>query len=177
MKEICKLWKEYDLVPKKKKDGSWEGLHWSFSHATLCEPDVLKTMAKAGCAHLVYGYEHFDDRILKLMGKVQQEKQILEVFLDFGETGIRPIPNQIIGFPTEDFDSLRMQMQGWDDLGVMVKPHFATAYPGSEWFTIYRKKLKTSMSGQGKKYGLTDDLEAYILDLGDASRVSGDDIN
>ena len=39
MKEICKLWKEYGLVPKKKRDGSWEGLHWSgTSHATLCEP-------------------------------------------------------------------------------------------------------------------------------------------
>ena len=59
-----------------------------------------------------------------------------------------------------------------DDLGVMVKPHFATAYPGSEWFTVYRKKIEEQYAGLGKKYGLTDDLEAYILDLGDASRVS-----
>ena len=41
MKEICRLWKEYDLVPKKKKDGTWTGLYWSgTSHATLCEPGV-----------------------------------------------------------------------------------------------------------------------------------------
>ena len=46
----------------------------------------------------------------------------------------------------------------------MVKPHFATAYPGSEWFTVYRKKLKINMLFT-KKYGLHDDLEAYILDL------------
>ena len=28
MKEICRLWKENDLVPKKKKDGTWTGLHF-----------------------------------------------------------------------------------------------------------------------------------------------------
>ena len=48
MKEICRLWKEYDLVPKKKKDGTWTGLYWSGTITTLCEPGVLKTMAEAG---------------------------------------------------------------------------------------------------------------------------------
>ena len=173
MKGICELWKEYDLVPKKKKDGTWDGLYWSgTSHATLCEPSILKMMGEHGCAHLVYGYEHFDDRILKLMGKGSTRKTNIRSFFWTLEAGIRPIPNMIIGFPTEDFDSLRMQMKGWDDLGVMVKPHFATAYPGSEWFTIYRKEIENQYKGQAKKLGLHDDLEAYILDLGDASRVS-----
>ena len=31
-------------------------------------------------------------------------------------------------------------MIAWDDLGIQVKPHFATAYPGSMWFTEYRDK-------------------------------------
>jgi radical SAM superfamily enzyme YgiQ (UPF0313 family) len=173
MKEICKLWKEYDLVPKKRKDGTWSGLYWSgTSHATLCEPGVLKIMAEAGCAHLVYGYEHFDDRILKTMGKGSTRKTNIRSFFWTIEAGIRPIPNQIIGFPDEDFESLKIQMKGWDDLGVMVKPHFATAYPGSEWFTVFRKKILEQYKGQGSKLGLKDDLEAYILDLGDASRVS-----
>ena len=43
----------------------------------------LKIMAKAGCAHLVYGYEDFDDRILKLMGKGSTRKRISEAFFDF----------------------------------------------------------------------------------------------
>ncbi len=173
LKEICKLWKENDLVPKKRKDGTWKGLYWSgTSHATLCEPEILKTMGEHGCAHLVYGYEAFDDRILKLMGKGSTRKTNIRSFFWTLEAGIRPIPNQIIGFPTEDFDSLKMQMKAWDDLGVMVKPHFATPYPGSEWFTVYRKKIEEQYKGQGKKLGLSDDLEAFILDLGDATRVS-----
>ena len=173
MREICRLWKENNLVPKKKKDGTWDGLHWSgTSHATLCEPDILKMMGDHGCSHLVYGYEHFDDRVLKTMGKGSTRKTNIRSFFWTLEAGIRPIPNQIIGFPNEDFDSLKAQMAAWDDLGMMCKPHFATPYPGSEWFTVYRKQIEEQYKGQGKQKGLTDDLEAYIVDLGDASRIS-----
>ena len=173
MKEICKLWKEYGLVPKKKNDGTWSGVYWSgTSHATLCNPEVLKMMGEHGCSHLVYGYEHFDDRILKTIGKGSTRKTNIRSFFWTLEANIRPIPNQIIGFPNEDFDSLRMQIKGWDDLGIVTKPHFATPYPGSEWFTVYRKKIEEQYKGQGKRLGLCDDLEAFILDLGDASRVS-----
>ena len=81
-KEICRLWKEAGLVPKKKKMvHGW--IYWSgTSHATLCNPDVLKMMGEHGCTHLVYGYEHFDDRILKTMGKGSTRKTNLRSFLD-----------------------------------------------------------------------------------------------
>ena len=40
-------------------------------------------MAKHGCSHLVYGYEHFDDRILKTIGKGSNRKtNIRSFFLD-----------------------------------------------------------------------------------------------
>ena len=63
-------------------------------------------------------------------------------------------------------------MKAWDDLGIVTKPHFATPYPGSLWFTEYRNEILDQYKGQGKKLGLSDDLEAYVMDLGDASRVS-----
>ena len=63
-------------------------------------------------------------------------------------------------------------MKAWSDLGIVCKPHFATPYPGSEWFTVYRKEIEAQYKGQGKKLGLHDDLEAFILDLGDASKIS-----
>ena len=71
------------------------------------------------------------------------------------KAGIRPIPNQIIGFPTEDFDSLRMQMKAWDDLGIVTKPHFATPYPGSLWFTEYRNEI----------------LDQYVIGQNDAKKI------
>ena len=168
--DICRLWHEAGLAPEYIYDENgqltgWKGIIWSgTSHATLCNPDLLKTMRAAGCCYLVYGYESFSPHVLKTIGKGATRKNNIRSFFWTLEAGIRPIPNQIIGFPIEDFESIRQNMDAWSELGIVVKPHFATAYPGSQWFTVYRQSLEAQYGG---------DLEAFILDLGDASRVSG----
>lgn len=167
--EICRLWHEYGLAPAYSRDAQgevtgWTGIHWSgTSHATLCTRAILKTMREAGCAHLVYGYESFAPHVLKTVGKGSTPKTNIRSFHWTLEAGIRPVPNQIIGFPAEDFESIRANMRAWDDLGMICKPHFATPYPGSEWFTVYRERILEQYGG---------DLEAFILDLGDASKIS-----
>lgn len=169
MNEICRLWHENGLAPKYTYDengeiNGWTGVHWSgTSHATLCTKEVLKTMRAAGCSHLVYGYESFAPHVMKTIGKGATPKTNIRSFFWTLESGIRPIPNQIIGFPNEDFDSIRQNMDAWKQLGIVVKPHFATPYPGSEWFTVYRDRILDQYDG---------DLEAFLLDLGDASKIS-----
>lgn len=164
MSEICRLWHENGLAPTKNPDGSWTGIYWGgTSHATLCTQAILKTMGEAGCAHLVYGYESFSPHVMKTIGKGATPKTNMRSFFWTLEAGIRPIPNIIIGFPNEDFASIRQNMVAWDELGLVVKPHFATPYPGSEWFTVNRKSIEEQYGG---------DLEAFVLDLGDASQIS-----
>lgn len=169
MKGICKLWHEYGLAPSYIRDADgvvtgWTGVHWSgTSHATLCTQEVLKIMAEAGCSHLVYGYESFSRHVMKTIGKGATPENNIRSFFWTLDAGIRPVPNQIIGFPNEDFTSLRDNMDAWKTLGLVVKPHFATPYPGSEWFTVYRERILEQYNG---------DLEAFILDLGDASKIS-----
>ena len=169
LKEICRLWHEYGLAPEYEYDAdgeikSWTGVHWSgTSHATLCNPEILKTMRAAGCSHLVYGYESFAPHVMKLIGKGASPKTNIRSFFWTLDAGIRPVPNQIIGFPNEDFESIRMNMEAWEELGIVVKPHFATPYPGSEWFTVNREEI-------ARQYG--GDLEKFIEDLGDASKIS-----
>ena len=80
------------------------------------------------------------------------------------ESGIIPIPNIIIGFPEETFESVRNTITALIELGIHAKPHFAIAYPGSEWYYKYKHAIT-------KQYG--GSLEKYILDLGDASSISG----
>lgn len=167
--EICRLWIEEGLQPTCARDGvehdeNCRGVHWSgTSHATLCNPQILRTMRQAGCSHLVYGYESFSKQILKRLGKGSTPDTNLKSFAWTLEAGIRPIPNQIIGFPTEDFDSLRDSMKAWERLGIVVKPFFATPYPGSEWFHVYRDRILDQYDG---------DMDAFLLDLGDATRVT-----
>ncbi len=169
MNEICRLWHEAGLVPEYQYDengqiASWTGIHWSgTSHATLCTKEVLQTMREAGCSHLVYGYESFAPHVMKTIGKGATPKTNIRSFFWTLDSGIRPVPNQIIGFPNEDFQSIRDNMKAWEELGIVVKPHFATPYPGSEWFTVYRKAIEFQYGG---------DLEAFIMDLGDASAIS-----
>lgn len=164
LKEICRLWHEYGLAPEKNPDGTWSGVAWSgTSHATLCTPEILKTMSEAGCTYLIYGYETFAPHVMKTIGKGATPKSNIRSFFWTLEAGIRPIPNLIFGFPNEDFESIRANMKAWEKLGIIVKPHFATPYPGSEWFTVYRRSIEDQYGG---------DLEAFVLDLGDASKIS-----
>ena len=74
-----------------------------------------------------------------------------------------PIPNIIIGFPEETFESVRNTITALLELGIHAKPHFATAYPGSEWYYAYKDQIKNQYAGN---------LEAYILDLGDATKIT-----
>ena len=139
LKEICRLWHEYGLVPEKRPDGSWTGVHWGgTSHATLCNPEILKIMREAGCSQLVYGYEFFAQHVMKTMGKGATPTNNIRSFFWTLESGIRPIPNQIIGFPNEDFESLRANMKAWQQ-----------ARPGRE------AALCDAVSGLGMVHGVS----------------------
>jgi anaerobic magnesium-protoporphyrin IX monomethyl ester cyclase len=169
LKEICELWLAEGLQPQCVHDGvehneTCHGIHWSgTSHATLCNPNVLKTMRQAGCSHLVYGYESFSRQILKRLGKGSTPKTNIQSYFWTMEAGIRPIPNQIMGFPTEDFDSLRDSMHAWEQLGIVVRPFFATPYPGSFWYQVYKDQILEQHDG---------DLEKFMLAMGDATDVT-----
>lgn len=169
MKEICERLIDAGLGPTCVQNGvehdeSCQGIHWSgTSHASLCNPEILKVMRRAGCSHLVYGYESFSRHVMKTVGKGAMPVHNIRSFFWTLEAGIRPIPNQIIGFPIEDFESIYQNMDAWKKLGIVVKPFFATPYPGSEWFSVYRDWILEQYDG---------DLEKFVLDLGDATRVT-----
>ncbi|MBP98391.1 B12-binding domain-containing radical SAM protein [Candidatus Poribacteria bacterium] len=170
LEEICEKWIENGLQPDCRKHNvpfnaiKNNGVFWSgTSHATLHTPEILDKMYKAGCTHLVYGLESFDPEILKNLGKGTTRKRNEESIATCLNSGIKPIPNIIIGFPEESFDSIRNTINSLINLGIHAKPHFATAYPGSEWFYDYKQSIIEQYDS---------DLEKYILDLGDATKIT-----
>jgi anaerobic magnesium-protoporphyrin IX monomethyl ester cyclase len=168
--DIARLWIEDGLQPPCVREGvshdpeKCSGVHWGgTSHATLCSPEVLRAIKQSGCSHLVYGYESFSARVMKTIGKgatPETNERSLKWTL---EAGIRPIPNQMMGFPDDDFDSLKDNVRAWNRLGLNVKPFFATPYPGTEWYYANKQRVLDQYGG---------DLEAFLLDLGDATRVT-----
>lgn len=167
--ELCDLWIKEGLQPTCRRDGvphddNCRGVHWcGTSHAGLARPETLKHMYEAGCSHLVYGIESFDPEILKRLGKGVTARRNFEAIRECLESGIRPIPNIIIGFPEESFQSIRNTMDGMKKLGIHAKPHFATPYPGSEWYYAYKDSILRQYDG---------DLEKFILALGDATSIT-----
>jgi radical SAM superfamily enzyme YgiQ (UPF0313 family) len=120
-------------------------------------------MYEAGCTHLVYGLESFDPDILKKLGKGTTFKKNIDSVGECMKSGIIPIPNIIIGFPEESFQSVRNTIAALIKLGIHSRPHFATAYPGSEWYYTYKDSIKEQYNG---------DLEQYVKELGDASKIT-----
>ncbi len=120
-------------------------------------------MGKSGCSHLVYGLESFDPKILKNLGKGSNQQSNIDCIKITLDSGIAPLPNIIIGFPEETFESIRNTINALLELGIHCKPHFATPYPGSEWYYTYKDSILKQYNG---------DLEAFIADLGDASKIT-----
>jgi radical SAM superfamily enzyme YgiQ (UPF0313 family) len=167
---ICDLWIAEGLQPECRHKGvahdenCRHGVHWGgTSHATLCNERILKRMAEAGCSYLDYGWESFSPRILKTVGKGATPDNNLRSYLWTMRAGIRPIPNQMIGFPSEDFQSIRDSMTAWKELGIVAKPFFVTPYPGSEWYAVYKDKILAQYDGN---------LERFVEDLGDATDIT-----
>lgn len=169
IKDVSREWIAAGLQPTCRRDRvehdeSCRGVHFGgTSHATLAKEDALSAMYEAGCSFLIYGIESFDPVILKNLGKATTKESNYRAVDVCKKSGIRPIPNFIIGFPEESFESIRHNIEGLLRLGIHVKPHFATPYPGSEWYYTYKQSILEQYDG---------DLERFILDLGDASKIS-----
>lgn len=171
LQEICEKWIAAGLQPSSRRPGGKAaapgeepGVYWSgTSHASLHRPEILKLMYEAGCTHLVYGLESFDPEILKNLGKGTTAQKNIDSVAECMRSGIMPIPNIIIGFPEESFQSVRNTINALVKLGIHARPHFATAYPGSEWYYTYKESIKEQYDG---------DLERYVADLGDATKIT-----
>ena len=168
--EFRNLWIKEGLQPqciKEKKNHDPEkckGIHWgTTAHAAIVNERMLNQFKELGCSHLDYGIESFSDDILLSIDKKATAKMNESAVIATMKAGIRPIPNQIIGFPEESFESLRSNVSAWKRLGICAYPFLATPYPGSEWYFTYKKDILSQYDGN---------LEAFLLDLGDATKIT-----
>jgi len=164
------LWIKEGLQPeciRKKKahnPAECKGIHWgTTAHPAIVNEEMLIRFKNLGCSHLDYGLESFSDEVLKSIGKGSTARQNTEAIKMTMKAGIRPIPNQIIGFPEDSFESIRANINAWNNLGIRVYPFFATPYPGSEWYFKYKNEILEQYDGS---------LEDFILDLGDATKIT-----
>ncbi len=159
-----------NLIPKCVREGfphdpdKCDGPHMGGTgHAGLCRPEYLKTLREIGFSYLDYGLETWDRRILRWLGKGSTVERNAQAIFETLEAGIRPIPNQIIGFPQEDWESIKAMVDAWEKYGIVTVPFIMTAYPGSEIFETNRKLVLDQYGG---------DMDAFLSDLEDATKVT-----
>jgi len=97
--------------------------------------ETLKLMKKAGCSTICFGIESGSSRILKIINKGINLKQIKNAVQNANKLGIKTIGFFIIGNPSEKRKEIIESLSLAKKLPLdMVQVHFFTTYPGSKAF-------------------------------------------
>lgn len=139
------------------------GIRWG-CHGRLNEVDetLAEALRASGCVYVGFGGESADPDVLRRMNKKNDPAGMSRAVKACQKAGITPNCTWIMGYPGETRESLRHTVRFIRDHGLSQKSMFvATAYPGTQFFTEVQDKILAV-------YG---DLERYVLDLDDATKV------
>jgi anaerobic magnesium-protoporphyrin IX monomethyl ester cyclase len=136
------------------------------------QPEVLKTMKRAGCVFINYGIESMDDKALKTMGKALTTRQIIRGIEATLAEGISPGYNIIFGNIGETAEILQKDVDfllKYDDHAQMRTIRPVTPYPGSPlyYYAIEKGLLKDCADFYENKHTNSDLLSVNFTDLSD----------
>ena len=118
-------------IKRRKFDAAW----FCMSNVATATPELLASMASAGCVKVMYGVESVNDETLHLLrkcGSFEREKQVLQNTLD---EGMLPHLFYMIGFTWENTDSIRGAAERLRQLpGLQLRIGTATPLPGAHWY-------------------------------------------
>lgn len=140
---------------------------WScFARVDSVNPKLLKLMHAAGCHQIMYGFEAFDEKILKAINKSVRVKDYAPVAAMTREAHIDIRGAFMLGSPGETEKSLQTSIDYSKKLGIEFAIYnITTPYPGTAMFEWARSNGMLSHT-DWKLY----DLAHAILDLPTVSR-------
>jgi len=135
------------------------GLSWSaLSRVDRVDPELLATMARAGCIELKFGVESGSERLLTAMGKKTSREQIVAAFTWATEAGIESKAFIMHGYPGESRESTSETIDLLTELGDRVNRVSLFRFvplPGSEIYesgTIHGTHLADDWDGDWGKF-------------------------
>jgi len=104
---------------------------------------LLRAMKESGCYFISFGIESRVQRVLRLMGKDLQLRDVVNSFKSCRELGILTMGFFVIGYPGETKKEIRQTI----DFSLKLDPDFAqfsvaTPFPGTQIFDLLRKEGK-----------------------------------
>ena len=113
------------------------GIRWNaFSRVDTITPEVVETMARAGCQAICFGVESGDQEVLDLVKKKSSLAKVREAMRMTQEAGISALASFIIGLPGETEETLRRTVEFAESLrqefGCFYGFHILAPFPGTE---------------------------------------------
>ena len=113
------------------------GIRWNaFSRVDTISPEIVETMAKAGCQAICFGVESGNQEILDLVKKKSNLHLVKEAMRMTQDAGISALASFIIGLPGETEETLRRTVEFADELhqefGSLYGFHILAPFPGTE---------------------------------------------
>ena len=131
--EIC------DSLIAERSDLSW----FCIGHAKSMTENRLQKIRDAGCWFIELGIESGCDRILKILKKNTNRREIAEAVGHARKAGLKVKGNFIFGLPTETKESLEETIEFATSIGLThFQQNFLTVWPGC------------SLSDEPEKYGV-----------------------
>jgi radical SAM superfamily enzyme YgiQ (UPF0313 family) len=112
-------------------------VRWNaFSRVDTITPEIVETMARAGCQAICFGVESGNQEILDLAKKKSDLHKVRGAMRMTQETGISAIASFIIGLPGETVETLNKTLEFANELheeyGSLCGFHVLAPFPGTE---------------------------------------------
>jgi anaerobic magnesium-protoporphyrin IX monomethyl ester cyclase len=148
------------------------GIRWNaFSRVDTISPEIIQTMATAGCQAICFGVESGNQEMLDLVKKNSDLGKVREAMRMAQDAGIVALASFIIGLPGETEATLRKTVEFAnslrDEFGSLYGFHVLSPFPGTE------------VRERAEHYGLeilTSDWEKYDANHV-VSRTGGADVD
>jgi anaerobic magnesium-protoporphyrin IX monomethyl ester cyclase len=113
------------------------GIRWNaFSRVDTISPEIVETMARAGCQAICFGVESGNQEVLDLVKKNSNLAKVKEAMRMTQDVGISALASFIIGLPGETEETLRKTVQFANELheefGSLYGFHILAPFPGTE---------------------------------------------
>jgi anaerobic magnesium-protoporphyrin IX monomethyl ester cyclase len=113
------------------------GIRWNaFSRVDTISPEIVETMAKAGCQAICFGVESGSQEILDLVKKKSNLHLVKEAMRMTQDAGISALASFIIGLPGETEETLKKTVEFANELhqefGSLYGFHILSPFPGTE---------------------------------------------
>ncbi|HVP31820.1 MAG TPA: radical SAM protein [Myxococcota bacterium] len=113
------------------------GIQWNaFSRVDTITPEIVETMARAGCQAICFGVESGNQEVLDLVKKKSNLHKVKEAMRMTQDVGISALASFIIGLPGETEETLRKTVEFANELheefGSLYGFHILAPFPGTE---------------------------------------------